>query len=110
MKITALSPEITPFRPGATLKASSWRAVDDVDSMGRVRRIFHYDTLMGEYAEWSDGSWHLSPLSVGWGSVMDQKYMNLLLKENGSPVRMWRDGGNPRYSITRDGYPVAVPF
>jgi len=110
MKIEELSIHVTPFREGRTLVASSWRAVDEVDSMGRVRRIFHYDTLMGEYAEWSDFSWHLSPLSVGHGSVTDQKYMNILLKENGSPVRMWRDGGNPRYSITRDGYPVRVPF
>lgn len=110
MKISDLSIHVTPFREGRTLVASSWRAEDAVDSLGRIRRIFHYDTLMGEYAEWSDFSWHLSPVSVGWGSVMDQKYMNILLKENGSPVRMFRDGGLPRYSTSRKGLPVAVPF
>ena len=113
MKIADLSPTVTPFKAGQTLKASSWSSVDSVDSMGRVRKVYHYGTLMGEYADWGadwEGGWYFSPVSVGIGSATDQKYMNILLAGCGSPVRMFRDKGNPRYSISRTGRSVAVPF
>lgn len=97
MKITDLSPCVTPFKSGQSRKASSWTVVDDTDDMGKVRRLYHYSTLMGEFMDNGEGSWWLGVISVGHGSVSDQKAMNQLLVAIGSDLRFKRDGGNPRY-------------
>lgn len=108
MKITDMSPSVTPFKKGRTGKASSWSFVDDIDDMGRVRRVYHYTTLMCEYDGESEDGWHLGVISVGHGSVSDQKAMNQLLALNGSDVRLKRDKGNPRYVNTRTGAVLAT--
>jgi hypothetical protein len=108
MKITDLSPMVTPFKNGQTRKASSWSIVDDIDDMGKVRRLFHYSTLMGEFMDNGDGSWWLGVISTGWGSVSDQKAMNQLLTAIGSELRFKRDGGNPRYVNTVNGATIQV--
>jgi hypothetical protein len=109
MKITDLSPLVTPFAKGKTRKASSWTIVDSVDDMGAVRALFHYTTLMAEYVHNDDdGSWWLGVVSVGHGSVSDQKEMNQLLAQHGSDLRFKRDGGNPRYVNTITGATVST--
>lgn len=90
------------------MTASSWQSVDSVDQFGdKVRRVYHYTTLMCEFIVNDDATW-CGVLSVGHGSKSDQKGMNTLLQSVGSAVRYYRDGGNPRYSTSRNGLPVAV--
>lgn len=109
MKITDLSPLVTPFAKGKTRKASSWSIVDSVDDMGAVRALYHYTTLMAEYVHNDDdGSWWLGVVSVGHGSVSDQKAMNQLLSAHGSPVRFKRNGGNARYENMHNGAVLAT--
>jgi hypothetical protein len=112
MKITDLSPKVTPYKEGKTLRASSWRTVDCVNQWGDlIRNVFHYETLMAEFI-WlgeSEG-WSLCPLSVGHGSVSDQKAMNQLLVDNGSRIKFLRNNGNPRYVNIDNGGVIHIPF
>ena len=108
MKITDLSPLVTPFKNGQSRKASSWSIVDDTDDLGKVRRLYHYTTLMGEFMDCGEGAWWLGVVSTGHGSVSDQKAMNQLLVAIGSDLRFKRDGGNPRYVNTITGATVST--
>ncbi len=111
VSIPNLSPLATEWQDGRNLVASSWRAVDSVDQFGeKVRRVWHYNTLMCEFVAQNDDAteWWCGVLSVGHGSVSDQQGMNTLLRSVGSPLLMFRDGRNPRYSTTPIGLPVAV--
>lgn len=108
MKIADMSPSVTPHKKGRTGKASSWSFVDDVDTMGRVRRVYHYETLMCEYDGSYDDNWFLGVVSIGEGSVSDQNGMNELLAQNGSVVRFKRDKANPRYVNTITGATVST--
>lgn len=119
MRIEQLSPTVTEWKNGKTMIASSWRSVDDIDSLGdRRRRVWHYDTLMMEFVfvfeEDEDGNcirrWHSFPMSIGHGSVTDQKYMNILFATTKSSLRMKRDakGGGARIVNTLHGNLVAV--
>lgn len=103
------------FRPvGRNLKVGRWSLLDqrmaDPEIGGSdhdVRRIYHYDTLMGSFVRWHDectwedgdddmtGPWHFVPVSVGHGSVSDQHGMNEILTTTGWRYR--RNGGRARY-------------
>ena len=115
MKLADLSPKVTDWKNGRTLTAESggaWRTVDltsDVAGFSeRIRQVWHYGTLMGEFVEGDEGSWWLGAMTVGHGSVSDQNGMNTLFQSVGSPVRMKRDGGNPRYVNTENGATLAT--
>ena len=115
MKISAMNPTVTPWRKGRSGTASSWsfndfvRAYDGDCPADAVREVFHYTTLMGEFVL-MDGNneWSFSPLSVGHGSVSDQKAMNALLEQASSPVRMRRNGGVARYENMDNNLTIAV--
>lgn len=99
MKVRDLSPLVTRFNATTTkrrvYKASTWQAVDYVDSdvFGKgimVREIWHYSTHMGTFSS-DGGAWKFEPVSIGWGSVSDQKGMNQIME--GIGFRYVRKGG-----------------
>jgi hypothetical protein len=116
MKISAMNPTVTPWREGRGCIASTWHTTDFVRYYGAncppdtVREVWHYTTLMGEFVLMDDNNeWSFSPLSVGHGSVSDQKAMNALLAQASSPVRMRRNGGVARYENKDNNLTIAVP-
>lgn len=116
MKISDMNPTVTPWKQNRSGTASTWLFVDDVRTYGgddytdTVRQVWHYTTLMGEFVLMDDNNtWSFSPLSVGRGSVSDQKAMNALLAQASSPVRMRRNRGVARYENKYSGIIIAVP-
>ncbi len=110
VSIPNLSPLATEWQDGRNLVASSWRTVDDVDQWGDKRRtVYHYDTVMGEFIDMGEGQWSLSPFTIGHGSVSDQNGMNTLFKSVYSEIRFHRNGV-PRYSLSRNGNPIALSY
>lgn len=112
MKISELSPKVTPWKNGAKHRASSWHSEDYIFHGERIRRIFHYGVPMVEFGDmFTEGEdWMIAPLSVGIGSVTDQKYVNILLKDAGSPCKFLRNGGNPRIVNIHNGNEIALPY
>lgn len=117
MRISDMNPTVTPWREGRGHIASTWHTTDLVRYYGAdcppdtVREVWHYTTLMGEYVLMDDNdTWSFSPLSVGHGSVSDQKAMNALLAQASSPVRMRRNHGIARYENKDNGFIIAVPM
>ena len=115
MKISAMNPTVTPWKQGKSGTASTWLFVDDVrtydddDYTDAVRQVWHYTTLMGEFVLMDDNdTWSFSPLSVGHGSVSDQKAMNALLIQANSPIRMRRNHGIARYENKDNKFIIAV--
>ena len=91
MRIEQLHPDSTPFKDGKTHRAGAWSAVDSMSSQGwtRLRQVYHYNTLMLEFASQHyerperDGAWVVDPISLGHGSVSDQQGVNQLLRGTG---------------------------
>lgn len=81
MKVADISPKVTDWKLGQTRKVSSWRFVDSVEDGLSSREVFHYDTLMGIFMETPQWGWCYEPISIGWGSVSDQKGINQLQDE-----------------------------
>lgn len=106
MRIVNLSPLETPWDDGSVHFASSWRSVDSLNAWHeRVRTVYHYGTAMVEFVSNEFGPWRFEPVSVGWGSVTDQKYCNQLAQAVGAGLRFCRDtkGGGPRWVTIENG-------
>lgn len=86
MRVAELSPILgTAWSEGKTWKASTWTAVDTIYCYHfPCRDIYHYTTLLGRFIRISvsDG-FGFEPISVGLGSVSDQKGINQIIRGTG---------------------------
>lgn len=80
MKVADINPiHGVDWKEGQTRKASTWTMVDSVHCHHLpIREVFHYSTLMGRFVKVND-SWGFEPISIGWGSVSDQKGINQMV-------------------------------
>lgn len=113
--ISGLSPLVTPWKRNQELVASSWSARDEISWVSgfaeKVRVVKHYSTEMVEFVIGDDNSVEFAgALSVGYGSVTDQKGVNTLFASVDSPLRMKRDtkGGGARIVNITFGNVVAT--
>lgn len=109
----------TPWRNGRVKNCSSWRIVDSCHNpnptaddirlhalsplggtaRGEIREVWHYGTHMGTFRLTKQNAWEFTPISVGLGSVSDQRGMNKILANYRWRYR--RNGGVARYEYLR---------
>lgn len=113
MKVTEMSPKVTPWKDGLWIESGNWTVEDTTICHGeQIRRVMFGRTPVVEYGDcFSAGAeWTIIPLSVADGSPEVQMVVNLLLSEGGSPCLMGVENGKAVVRNIHNWNEIALPY